>query len=273
MKTKAAVLFVLSMAAAPAVPRAETPLERGTYLMKSIVACGACHTNPAPGSSELAGGQRFSDIAFTAHAANLTPDPETGIGAWTDEQVIAGFREGRRPRGSTIGPPMPISMYRGVSDEDARAIVAYLRALKPVMNKVPRSTYRIPAPDYGPPVGPVASVPSYDPVKYGAYLATALGHCMECHSRRGEGGAPDLASGLGAGGAEFHGPWGVSLAPNITPSGIGHYSDDELRKIITTGFRPDGSKLNPPMPVAYYANMRDADVAAIIAYLRSLPKK
>ena len=96
---------------------------------------------------------------------------------------------------------------------------------------------------------------------------------MACHARRGEDGSPEYVTGLGAGGAEFRGGWGVSVAPNITPSGIGHYTDDELRKLLRTGERPDGSKLNPPMPVSSYAGMTDKDLSAIIGYLRALPKK
>jgi len=89
----------------------------------------------------------------------------------------------------------------------------------------------------------------------------------------GPDGAPDYDKGLGAGGAEFHGPWGVSIAPNITPSGIGYYTDADLGKLITTGERPDGSKLNPPMPVAAYAHLSDKDLTAIIAFLRTLEKR
>ena len=265
-----AIVFTL---AGLAGARAETPAQRGAYLVNGLAACGACHTNPAPGSPELAGGRSFSTIAFTAHAANLTPDPETGVGAWTDEQLIAGFREGRRPHGSIIGPPMPVALYRAMSDDDARAIVAYLRSLPPVVNKTRRSTYRVPLPvDYGPPLGVVPVVPETNSLAYGAYVAS-LAHCMACHARPGENGAPDYVNGLGAGGREFRGSWGVSLAPNITPSGIGHYSDDDLRKLIRAGERPDGSRLNPPMPVAFYAKMTDRDVSAIIGYLRALPKK
>jgi mono/diheme cytochrome c family protein len=252
---------------------AETALERGTYLMKSIVDCGQCHTDSAPGSPELAGGKRFVDIAYTAYAPNITPDPATGTGNWTDDEIIGAIRDGKRPHGSTIGPPMPIRLYRGMSDDDARAIVAYLRSVKPVHNVVRKSLYRIELPDsYGPPVGSVAAVSAADPVAYGRYLATALGHCMECHSTPGDNG-PDLVGSLGAGGVEFRGPWGVSVSANITPNGIGFYSDDELATIITKGIRPDGTRLQPPMPVASYANMTDKDVTAIIAYLRSLPKK
>ena len=267
-----ATLALITITLSPA--GAETPLERGAYLMKGPVGCGNCHTNPAPGSPELGGGTRFAELAFTAVAPNLTPDPETGIAQWRDGDLINGIRNGKRPRGSTIGPPMPIAAYRGISDDDVNAIVAYLRSVKPVVNKTAQSSYRIPLPEtYGPVVTNVAAVSDADPVKYGAYIATSLAHCMECHSKPAEGGGGDLLNGLGAGGQQFRGPWGVSQAPNITPSGVGHYSDAELKKVITTGERPDGSKLKPPMATAYYAHMTDKDLTAVIAYLRSIPKK
>lgn len=257
---------------------AETPLERGQYLLNSISACGNCHTprgpnGPLPGK-ELAGGNKFPEKPFTAYAANLTPDQETGIGRWTDQQLIAAIREGRRPDGSLIGPPMPLSQYRGISDNDVRAIVAYLRAATPVKNAVPKSEYRMPLPpSYGPPVSNVADVPRTDKFAYGAYLAGPLGHCIECHSSPGANGAPDFKNNLGGGGMAFNGPWGTSVAGNITPAGMARYSDADLKKIITTGIRPDGSKLKPPMAVPFYARMTDQDLDTLIAYLRSLPKK
>ena len=269
--------FVATLAIAAALTqgaRAETSLERGAYLVKGPVACGNCHTNPAPGSPELGGGTRFTDIAYTAIAANLTPDPETGIAQWTDAELVNGIRNGKRPRGSTIGPPMPVLAYRGMSDDDAKAVVAYLRGVKPVVNRTARSTYRIPLPDsWGPTVTSVPAVSDADPVKYGDYIVNSLAHCTECHSRPVDGGGVDRVTGLGAGGQVFRGPWGLSQAPNITPSGVGHYSDAELKKIITTGERPDGSKLKPPMAVSYYASMTEKDLSAVIAYLRSMPKK
>ena len=261
-------------ASALASARAQTPLERGAYLMKGPVACGQCHTNPAPGSPELGGGRRFAELAYTAVAANLTPDPETGLANWTDADLVNGIRNGKRPRGSTIGPPMPIKSYMGMSDDDVKAIVAYIRSVKPAVNKTARSGYRIPLPEsYGPVVTSVAAVADTDPVKYGQYIAHALAACMECHSKPLEGGGVDMAGGLGAGGAQVRGPAGVALAPNITPGGIAHYSDDDLRKVITTGVRPDGSKLSAAMPYAWYANMTAKDVSAVVAYLRTLPKK
>ncbi|WP_436639330.1 c-type cytochrome [Microbaculum sp. FT89] len=257
---------------------AETPLERGTYLMNGPAACANCHSpinadgTPVPGK-ELSGRLVDDNEAFTAYGSNLTPDEETGIGAWTDEQIITAIREGKRPDGTIIGPPMPIGLYRGISDADARAIVAYLRALPPVKNAVPKSTYRISLPpSYGPPVGEVASPEPGATAEYGAYLAGPVAHCMECHTPMGPQG-PDFANRLGAGGFEFHGPWGVSVTSNLTPheDGIAGYSDEDLVAMITTGTRPDGTRMLPPMGYGYYANIKQDDLKAIIAYLRTLP--
>ena len=259
---------------------AETPLERGTYLMNSIVACGNCHTPMGPegpiADQELAG-QLLQDIEpFTAYAPNITPDEETGIGKWTDAEIITAIREGKRPDGSVIGPPMPIGLYRDMSDTDVEAIVTYLRQIPPIHNELPESTYRIPLPDsYGPPVDSVADVTPAPTAEYGAYLAGPLGHCIECHTPM-VNGHPDFEHQLGAGGFELEGPWGISVSANITPhptDGIAEYSDEELMQMVTTGVRPDGTQMLPPMGYGYYANIKPDDLKAIVAYLRSLPPK
>jgi mono/diheme cytochrome c family protein len=258
--------------------QAQTPIERGTYLMQTIAACGNCHTpqgpeGPIPGR-EMAGMADFFEIPeFTIHSPNITPDPETGIGNWTDAQIITAIREGRRPDGSMIGPIMPIGLYRDISDTDVQAIVAYLRQVPPVRHEVPRSVFNIPIPSsYGPPVVSVADVPRNDQLAYGAYLAGPVGHCIECHTPMTEG-HPDFANKLGAGGLVFPGPWGTSVSSNITPTGLAARTDEELKRMITSGTRPDGSKMQPPMPYAYYAGITDADLDAIIVYLRSLPPR
>ena len=257
---------------------AETLFCSLTCMIKTFVACGNCHTPKGPKGEipgmELAGWASFhKSKQFTASAPNITPDKETGIGAWTDAQIIAAIRTGKRPDGSIIGPPMPIVLYRGLSDRDVTAIVAYLRQTKPVRNKVPRSVYRIPLPpNYGPPVGNVPDVSPSNKVAYGAYLAGPAGHCIECHSPMGPHG-PDIENRLGAGGFEFPGPWGISVSANITPTGLKDRTHAQIKTMITKGVRPDGSRMLPPMAYSYYANIKDADLDAIIAYLRSLPPK
>ena len=223
---------------------------------------------------ELAGGFNMKEGPIDAMTPNLTPDKETGIGNWTDAQLVVAIREGKRPDGTTIGPPMPFALYRGLSDSDTMAIIAYLRALKPVKNATRKSVYKFPLPPaYGPPVGKVADVPRTDKVAYGAYLAGPLGHCMECHTPMSKPPMRDYKTMMGAGGFTFHGPWGESVAANLTPdneTGLGNWTDAQIKKAITDGVRADGTKLRPPMPFAYYKNISDDDLNAIVAYLRSL---
>src|SRR5688572_27462411 len=128
-------------------PALAQDLERGKYLMDSIVACGNCHVQrgdkgrPLP-EKGLSGGMVFDEEPFKAYAPNITPDAETGIGKWTDAQLARSIREGIRPDGSVIGPPMPIMFYRGLADEDLNAIVVYLLAQPPVKNAVPKYEYK-----------------------------------------------------------------------------------------------------------------------------------
>ncbi len=168
---------------------------------------------------------------------------------------------------------MPITLYRGLSDDDVASMVMYLRTVPAVENDPGESVYNIPLPPaYGPPVESVASIPAGVTVEYGAYLANAVSHCMECHTTFGPQG-PMFDTHLGAGGFEFHGPWGVSVAANITsgPEGVGKWTDAELAQMITTGVRPDGSPMFPPMPYGNFAAMTPDDLAAVILYLRSVP--
>lgn len=255
---------------------AESPVERGRYLVETIASCGNCHTPRGPQGfvpgKELAGGFVVVDIPpFRAVASNITPDKETGIGNWTDAQIAKSIREGIRPDGSLIGPPMPIELYRSLSDTDLMAIVAYLRTVKPVKNKVEKSVYRIPLPpNYGPPVGKVADVPRTDKVKYGAYLAGPVGHCIECHTPMVKGHRDWTRTGQG--GEQFAGPWGISVARNITPhrDGLGTWTDAQIKRAIREGISKDGNKLFPPMGFSFYAKMKEEDLDAVVAYLRTL---
>ena len=172
----AAVLAAFTIGGATAQDNSEDLLARGAYLMNGIVACGNCHTpSGAEGpdfSREMAGGLPFEEAEFTAYASNITSDPETGIGGWTEEEVVLAIREGIRPDGSVIGPPMPILDYRHMSDRDAAALAAYLAQVPAVEHAVPASTYHIPLPPaYGPPLGEVTAPDPDDQVAYGGYLA------------------------------------------------------------------------------------------------------
>src|SRR5436190_236463 len=126
---------------AAGVASAQTPVERGRYLVESIVGCGNCHTPQGPNgpvwNRALSGGPPIEEPnVFMALPSNITPDPETGIGKWTDTQIKTAIREGKRPDGTLIGPPMPFDQYRGIADADLDAIVAYLRTVPAISNKV-----------------------------------------------------------------------------------------------------------------------------------------
>ncbi|MEP2784231.1 MAG: c-type cytochrome [Pseudoruegeria sp.] len=257
------------------VVSAEPSVERGEYLVRGIAGCGNCHTPMGPegpvAGEELTG--RFVDKneAFSAYAPNITPAGR--VAEWSDAELAKAIREGLRPDGTLIGPPMPYAMYRGLSDNDVMSIVAFLRTVPAVESEVPASVYNIPLPPaYGPPVGVVADIPAGVSVEYGAYLAGPVAHCMECHTPMGPKG-PMVETNLGQGGFEFHGPWGTSISSNLTnhADGLESYSDEELKKMIVMGERPDGSPMLPPMPYGYLAQMSDDDLNAIVLYLRSLP--
>ncbi len=257
---------------------AETPVERGRYLVEVIAACGNCHSRDFPGSPDqsmhLAGGFPIEQPGMIANPPNITQDKETGIGSWTDEQIKTAIREGVRPDGRVLGPPMPFTLYRDISDQDIAAIIAYLRTVPPVTNQAEPSTYDFPLPPaWGPPVGEVTGPDPDNLPEYGAYLAGPMGHCIECHSTPDANGVPDIVNALGAGGFPIYGPWGVSVSANITPTGLQNWSDEEIKQVITTGKRPNGTVLRPPMGVSYYAGLTDHDLDAIVAYLRSLPPK
>jgi mono/diheme cytochrome c family protein len=257
--------------------RSETQIERGRYLVHGIVACGNCHTpkdsdGKAIADRELAGGPVFNAPIFHAISPNITPDIETGIGNWTDDQIVNAIRNGKRPDGTTIGPPMPIAFYRNMSDSDVRAIVAYLRTVKPIKNKTEASSYKITLPtQYGPTVVSVPDVPRTDKVAYGQYLATALGHCMDCHTPR-VNGRSDMGR-VGAGGREFEAPsGGLITSSNLTPgndAGMAHWTDAELKNAIVYGVRPD-RPLVSVMGFEWYKNISSDDLDALVAYLRTL---
>jgi mono/diheme cytochrome c family protein len=259
---------------------AQTYRERGAYLVNAVAVCGNCHTphdaaNDPIADMELAGGREFDIEAGHIVGPNITPDRETGIGGWSVGQIVYALRNGKRPDGTLIGPPMPTRFYRQLSDRDAEAIAIYLKSLKPVRHEVARSRYNTPLPvSYGPVVGHVAEPDRHDKLAYGAYLAGPVAHCIGCHTPRD---GPDLdLSRIGAGGRElpdFSNPGARTISRNITPdpeTGIGKWSDADVKAAILLGHRPDGTKLSPTMPFDAYNGMSSDDVNAIVDFLRTL---
>jgi mono/diheme cytochrome c family protein len=269
---------VIALAAGVTAASAQSPVERGRYLVDTVMTCHNCHTPKGPAGDvvdkALSGGLTFDEPPFTVTASNITPDKETGIGAWTDAQLKTFMTTGVRPNGVPVAPLMPTGYYKILTPNDLDAIVAYLRTVKAIKNEVIGPVYRAPmAQEVFPGAEkPIAEADLKDKVKRGFYLAT-IAHCMECHTPMDKGRRL-LDTRLGTGGQKFPGPWGESVARNITShktAGIGDWSDAEIKRSITHGTRRDGSKLKPPMGFGYYAKMTDEDVDAVVAWLRTVP--
>jgi len=234
-----ALLGGMAAAAAAGSARAETAVERGQYLV-TIGICTGCHL------PNFAGGRRTAGIL----SANITPDMETGIGAWTEAQFLDAVRHA-----------------------DARAMFAYLRTVPAVHTTFKRSPDARPTPPFAPPVTTVPDVPRTDKVAYGRYVGATVAHCMQCHTPRGRDGNPDLDR-LGAGGNTYNTKDGkVSLSANITPAhadGIASWTDQQLKHAITRGVRPDGSRLSQVMDFELYEHMTAEDLDALVVYVRAL---
>jgi mono/diheme cytochrome c family protein len=270
-------LFAGAVMSAIAPASAQTPAERGGYLVNTLMTCNNCHTPMGPQgpdfSKALSGGLSWDEPPFKVTAPNISPDPDTGIGKWTDAQIKTALRKGKRPDGSNLAPIMPTGFYELLTDKDVDAIVAYLRTVKSVKNQTPAPVYKMAFQRDIPPNAekPMAEADLSNPVKKGFYLVTAA-HCMECHTPMDKG-RHDFKR-LGAGGTEFPGPWGKSVSRNITShkeKGLGAWTDDEIKRAITQGIHKDGTKLKPPMGYPYYARMTPDDLNAVVAYLRTVP--
>jgi len=276
--------WILGLAAAVGAAGAavaETPVERGSYLVNSIGACGNCHTPrvqgvPDPARKFSGGFQTFDEPWFTVKGANITPDKETGIGSWSEADLRKALLTGERPNGVTLATVMPYPFYKMMMPSDIDAIVVYLRSVAPIRNQVQAPNYKtqqVAAPVPGADK-PMTAQDLKDPVKRGLYLSS-IAHCMACHARPSESVPADFKTNYGRGGREFRGPWGVSVTANISSSakGLGNWSDAEIRRALTEGVSKDGRKLKPPMLdyVAYYKTWNGEDMDALIAWIRTIP--
>ncbi len=273
------IYAVVAAAAMSSPAAAQSPVQRGDYLVNGIMACANCHSPKGPPAAvagkDFSGGLTFDEPPFKVTASNITPDKETGIGNWSAADIKRSLIQGVRPNGVHLAPIMPSSFYGILTASDADAVVAYLQSLRPVKNAVPDPVYRM-AVKHGPFPGtekPASAGDRKDKVKLGHYLV-AIGHCMECHTPMVKG---ELQLGeLGKGGREFKGPWGVSVARNITShktQGLGSWTDDEIKAAITQAKRKDGSALKPPMDYRAYSRISASDLDAMVAYLRTVPAK
>jgi mono/diheme cytochrome c family protein len=279
---RAGLFGLTALLASTALSQAQTPVARGDYLVNAVLTCGNCHSPKAQGGVEardklFSGGViEWDTPAFKVKGPNITPDADTGIGKWTDAQIKSALQNGKHPDGHPLAPIMPFAFYKVFTPGDLDAVVAYLKSVPAINNKTQAPVYKtamhvdvVPDADK-----PATEADLRDPVKRGHYLVT-IAHCMECHTPM-ERGERLFSTRYGAGGFRFTGPFGESFSRNITShkeKGIGAWNDDEIKRAITHGVRKDGTKLKPPMGYEWYARMTDADLSAIVAYLRTVPPK
>jgi mono/diheme cytochrome c family protein len=258
-------------------------VERGQYLATSVSACLICHSphdwtkHDLPTPSGMNGaGTIFPLIGLpgAVTAPNLTPDPETGLGRWSDDEIGRAIREGVDRDGNALFPLMPYRRYRNLSDEDLASIVVYLRSVAPVRNPLPPTKIIFPvkylirnAPE--PVTSPLSEPDVSTAVRRGRYLVE-MGGCEDCHTPQKRG---QPLPGLNfAGGFVFEGPWGRVAAANITPDATGFSYDNEamFASAMRTGY-VKGRALSPIMPWAAYRGLSDPDLLAIYSYLKTTP--
>ncbi|HEV2200760.1 MAG TPA: c-type cytochrome [Bryobacteraceae bacterium] len=273
------------------VDKSPARVERGRYIYTTFADCDSCHSErdysrlygPVDASRRGAGAVvPFEGLPGRIVASNITPDRETGIGAWTDGEKIRAIREGIAKDGRVLYPSMPYQNYRYMSDQDVQSLVAYLDQLPAIRNPLPKtdlppsiqkSIRGAPRPVEGP-------VPPPDPsnqASYGEYLAT-LADCEDCHTPLSRG-KPDQSRRF-AGGQVFTTPAGSVVAANISPdrdTGIGTWDfarfRDRLRIFKTYGSIEALPKVGPDrftvMHFIAYSALTDQDLAALFAYLQT----
>ena len=229
-KLSTALLFVAALALACLAgsvavisgARAETTLERGSYLVNAIMACDGCHT-PRPGGGEFDMTKRFSggsqvwdEPHFLVKGSNISSDPTNGIGVWSGTDFKRLMSEGVRPSGVKVAPQMPFAFYKILTPRDLDAVTAYIRLAAPQSNQVQPPVYKAAMHYEDIPGGekPFTDEALNEPLRRGFYIAT-IAHCMECHARRPDG-TPGYKDSWGKGGHIMKGPYGEVKVSNIT---------------------------------------------------------
>ena len=262
----------------PAALANADPVKRGEYLARAAD-CLVCHT--APGSAQYAGGLAFPLPFGTLYSTNITPDKDTGIGNYSDEDFLNAVQRGIRRDGARLYPAMPYVSYTYITDADALAIKAYLFSQPAVHADNPANTLTFPfnqrwsmifwsllfnantrfAPN-------TAQSPEWN---RGAYIAEALAHCGECHTPRNLAFALDnrrkFAGAVAAG-------WRAFNISSDKDTGIGGWSDDEVFAYLANGHARGRGTAAGPMGEAVdqsFSRLAPADIHALVSYVRSVP--
>jgi mono/diheme cytochrome c family protein len=251
---------------------------RGRYLTQAAD-CQACHTQE--GGRPFAGGRAFRTAFGTLYSTNLTPDRDTGLGAWRGEDFRRALHQGIRPDGTHLYPAFPYAAYTYLTDQDVQAMWTYLRSLPAVRNPIPANDLVFPVNQralmalwsalFNPQQRFAPNVRRSEEWNRGAYLAEALAHCGECHTPRNLLQATNQRRKYA--GALTNG-W---QAYNITAArsgGLGAWDDAELTQYLATGHAPHRGTAAGPMAEAVelsLSKLTAGDLRALVTYLRSIP--
>jgi mono/diheme cytochrome c family protein len=269
-------------------------IARGQYLVENVADCFGCHSDhhwdrfaiPIKDGTKGQGGYPFDaklGVPGLVQAQNITQDRTTGLGDWTDGEILRALREGVNRKGEALFPMMPYESFHAMSDEDARSVVAFLRTVPAVNHPIAPRRLDFPvnlmikfAPK--PLKGPVSAPDPKDTVAYGRYLVTLAG-CDVCHTPHDDKGQPIRTEAF-TGGWVMVGPWGKVVSANLTPDPdnyMGQASRDEFigrfKSFETLG--GDNAPVAPPgrntvMPWPALSGMTKEDLGAIYDYLKTL---
>jgi mono/diheme cytochrome c family protein len=240
---------------------------RGQHVALAITKCMGCH------GSDLGGEVVVDNPALGRLAAPNLTKGQGGIGSsWSDADIVRAIRHGVTPQGKAL-MLMPADEYYWLGIDDMTAVLSYVRSVPPVDREIPPTEMRllgrtlilfdrfpIPADEINHNGVPTPPPPAGPTVEYGAYLGH-VGGCTGCHG-------PGLSGGPLAGA-----PPGIPPAANLTPTGLGSWTEEDLFRALRTGARPDGSRIDPFMPWAFTSQMTDDEIRATWLYLKSVPPK
>ncbi len=264
-------------------------LERGKYLVYSVVNCVDCHSQldltkfsmPLVPGTEGAGGfpmhEVDKNIPGKVYVSNITP---FALKDWTDEEIAIAITRGVNKKGDTLFPIMPYHGLSVMAKDDVEAVIAFIRTLKPIENAIPAREMYVPMAVFGPLPDRDYKLnkrpDTADRIKYGEYL-TSIAHCTDCHTPFTPEGPPDMSKYL-AGGFTFDVPGFSVTTANITPdsaTGIGSWTEAMFVEKFRNNATPEmlnsiPGKMNTIMPWSFYGTMKENDLKAIYAYLRTV---
>ncbi len=263
---------------APAELAQSDPVSRGRYLTDAAD-CQTCHTRE--GGVPFAGGRAFKTQFGTLYSSNITPDRETGIGAWSAGDFLRAVHKGVRPDGTHLYPAFPYAAYTYLTDDDVQAIWVYLRGVPAAKNPIPANDLAFPFNQrwlmgiwsgfFNPDRRFTPNVRRSPEWNRGAYLAEGLAHCGDCHTPRNVLQALNnrrkFSGALTAG-------WRAYNITSHPMSGVGAWSDEDLAQYLTTGHAASHGTASGPMGEAIESSLSrlmPSDIRALVIYLRSIP--